>query len=310
MNDIASRSPDMSSRAWVELGALSLLWGGSFFSIAIALTEMGPFTAVLHRVGWAALLLWGVVWIRGLALPRGWQIWGAFLVMGLLNNVIPFTLMSWGQTRIESGMVSIFNAMTAPLGVLVAALLLRDEPLRARRMAGVALAFLGACVVIGIDRLGALDPRALGQWAVLLGTLSYAFAGAWAKLHLRGVSPIVAAAGMLTCSTLIMLPSAWLVEGTPSLALSAEVWGAIAYYAIFATAFAYLLYYRVLGMAGAGNLLLCTLLIPPIAIFLGWAFLSERLGAEAFAGFALIALGLLTIDGRVLSLASKRAASR
>lgn len=310
MTDIHSKNHDMSGRAWVELGLLSTLWGGSFFSIAIALTEIGPFTAVLHRVGWAAVLLWAVVLVRGETLPRGWAIWGAFLGMGLLNNVIPFSLMTWGQTRIEIGLVSIFNTMTAPLGVLVAAMLLRDEPLTARRVSGVALAFLGACVVIGIDRLGALDPRALGQWAVLGGTLSYAFAGVWAKTFLRGVSPMVAAAGMLTGSTLVMAPTVWAVEGTPSLALSAGVWGAIAYYAIFATACAYLLYYRVLGMAGAGNLLLCTLLIPPIAIFLGWAFLDERLGAEAFAGFALIALGLLVIDGRILRAAGIAARAR
>ena len=300
MSDTPARAPDMSTRAWIELGLLSLLWGGSLFSIAIALREVGPFTAVLHRVGWAALLLWLVVFARRLPVPGGWRIWAAFLIMGCLNNVIPFSLMTWGQTRIESGLVSIFNAMTAPLGVLVAALLLRDEPLSARRLTGVALAFLGACVVIGIGRLGSLDPRALGQWAVLGGTLSYAFAGVWAKLHLRGVAPEVAAAGMLTGSTCVMVPLVLWTEGTPSLALSAEVWGAIAYYAVFATAGAYLLYYRVLAMAGAGNLLLCTLLIPPVAIFLGWAFLDERLSAEAFAGFAIIALGLAVIDGRLL----------
>ena len=309
MSDIPRQAPDMSARAWAELGLLSLLWGGSFFSIAIALREVGPFTAVLHRVGWAALLLWLVVFARRLPVPGGWQIWTAFLVMGCLNNVIPFSLMTWGQTRIESGLVSIFNAMTAPLGVLVAALLLRDEPLSARRLAGVALAFLGACVVIGIDRLGSLDPRALGQWAVLGGTLSYAFAGVWGKLHLRGVAPEVAAAGMLTGSTLVMTPLVLWAEGVPSLSLSVEVWAAIGYYAVFATAGAYLLYYRVLGMAGAGNLLLCTLMIPPIAIFLGWAFLSERLSAEAFAGFALIALGLAVIDGRLIRRAFKARSS-
>lgn len=292
----------MSARAWIELILLAMIWGGSFFSIAIALREMGPVTAVLHRVGWAAVLLWVIVAVLRLPVPRAWPVWGAFLVMGCLNNVIPFTLMSWGQTRIESGLVSIFNAMTAPLGVLVAAMLIRDEPLSARRVAGVGLAVLGAIVIIGVDRLGALDPRALGQWAVLGGCLSYAFASSWAKLTLRGCHPLVAAAGMLTGSTAVMVPLTLGVEGVPSLDLSAAIWGAIAYYAVFATALAYLLYYRVLGMAGAGNLMLCTLLIPPIAVFLGWAFLDERLGWQAFAGFALIAVGLAIIDGRLMQI--------
>lgn len=293
--------PGISPRAWAELALLSLLWGASFFSIAVAQREIGPVTVVLHRVGWAALLLWPVVRARGLPVPRGWQVWGIFLVMGCLNNVIPFTLMSWGQTLIESGLVSIFNAMTAPLGVLVAALLLADERLTPRRLAGMAVAFGGALVVIGADRLGSLDPRALGQWAVLGGALSYALASVWAKRHLRGMAPTVAAAGMLTGSTAVMLPLALAVEGVPDLTLSAPTWGAIAWYAVLGTAGAYLLYYRVLAMAGAGNLLLVTLLIPPVAIFLGWAFLGETLPPRAFAGFAVIALGLAVLDGRLLA---------
>lgn len=297
---MAATGTEMTPRAWAELTLLSLLWGGSFFSVAIALQEIGPVTTVLHRVGWAALVLWVIVLARRLPVPGDSRLWGAFLVMGCLNNVIPFTLMSWGQLHIESGLTSIFNAMTAPLGVLVAAILLRDEPLSGRRMAGVALGVAGVVVIIGVDRLGALDPRALGQWAVLAGALSYAFASTWAKMTIRGVHPLVAAAGMLTGSTLVMGPLTVWLEGMPSLALTAPTWGAIAYYALFSTALAYLLYYRVLGMAGAGNLMLCTLLIPPVAILLGSAFLDERLTPEAFAGFALIATGLAVIDGRLL----------
>lgn len=232
----------MAPRASAELMLLAGIWGASFFSIAVAQSEIGPVTVVLHRVGWAALLLWLVVLAARLPVPRGWRAWGAFLVMGCFNNVIPFTLMSWGQTRIESGLVSILNAMTAPLGVLVAALLLADERLTWRRLAGVLIAFAGALVIIGPDRLGALDPRALGQWAVLAGALSYALASCWAKLHLRGLPPLVAAAGMLTGSTAVMVPLVLLSEGVPSLDLAAPTWAAIAYYAVFATAGAYLLY--------------------------------------------------------------------
>ena len=297
----------MSQRAWAELLLLAGIWGASFFSIAIAQREIGPVTVVLHRVGWAALLLWAVVLAMRLPVPRGWRVWGALLLMGCLNNVIPFTLMSWGQTRIESGLVSIFNAMTAPLGVIVAALLLADERLTRRRLAGVLVAFAGALAIIGPDRLGALDPRALGQWAVLGGALSYALASSWAKLHLRGLPPPVAAAGMLTGSTAVMVPLVLVTEGVPSLDLAAPTWTAIAYYAVFATAGAYLLYYRVLAMAGAGNLMLVTLLIPPVAILLGWAFLAERLPPQAFGGFALIALGLAILDGRLFR---RRAAVR
>ena len=111
--------------------------------------------------------------------------------------------------------------------------------------------------------------------------------------------PVVAAAGMLTCSTGVMVPLALATEGVPSLDLVAPTLAATAYYAVFATAGAYLLYYRVLAIAGAGNLMLVTLLIPPVAIFLGWALLGESLTPHAFAGFGLIALGLAVLDGRL-----------
>lgn len=290
----------MSTRAWAELVLLSSIWGAVFFAVAIALREIGPVTAVLHRVGWAALLLWAVAAARGLKAPRDPRIWGAFLVMGCLNNVIPFTLMSWGQMQIGSGLTSIFNAMTAIFGVLAAALFFADERLTMRRIAGVVLGVAGVAVIKGPERLLAFDPQALGSWAVLAGTVSYALAGVWGKRFLRGQPPLVAAAGMLTGSTVVMVPLTLAVEGPPSLHLSAATWGAIGYYAIAATAGAYLLYYRVLGMAGAGNLLLCTLMIPPVALVLGVAVLGERIEPQAMAGFGLIAAGLLVIDGRVL----------
>jgi drug/metabolite transporter (DMT)-like permease len=298
--DPSRTGTDLSTRAWVELLLLSVIWGGIFFSVAIALREIGPMTAVLHRVGWAALLLWLVVAVRKLSLPRGARIWGAFLVMGCLNNVIPFTLMSWGQIQIGTGLTSIFNAMTAVFAVLVAAIFLRDEPLSARRLGGILLGFIGVVVIKGIDRLGELDPQALGSYAVLTGALSYAFAGAWARRTMRGQPPELAAAGMLTGSTVVMVPLVLATEGIPSLSLLAPTWGAIGYYSVVATAGAYLLYYRVLAMAGAGNLLLCTLIIPPVAILLAVIFLGETLEPQALVGFALIAAGLAVIDGRLL----------
>ncbi|MGF1660664.1 MAG: DMT family transporter [Rubrimonas sp.] len=290
----------LSPRAAAELGLLALIWGGSFFSIAVALREIGPLTAVLHRVFWAALLLWAVALARGATIPRAPKLWGAFAVMGLLNNVAPFSLMAWGQTQIETGLVSILNASTAIFAALVAAALLPSERLTARRALGVALGFSGVVAMIGAEALGGVDLRSLAQGAVALGALSYAFASVWAKLRLGGVAPEVAAAGMLTCSAAIMVGPVLALEGAPSLALSAQSWAAIGWFAAVGTAGAYLLYFRVLAMAGAANLMLVTLLIPPVAIALGAAFLGERVGPEAALGYALLALGLAVIDGRAL----------
>lgn len=290
----------ISTQSWGLLALLALIWGASFLSIRIALDEVPPLTAVAHRVGWATLVLWVYVLVRKLPLPRGPHIWIGFLGMGLLNNVIPFSLMAWGQLYIPSGLTSIFNATTAVFGVLVAAIFLSDERLSPRKAVGIAVGFAGVATAIGLQNLRDFDITSLAQLAVLAGTLSYALAGVWARKRLSGLEPQVAAAGMLTASALMMIPLAWIVDGPIRLDLQPRTIAAIAYYAICATALAYLLYYKVLSLAGSGNLMLVTLLVAPVAILLGALVLGETLSPNAYKGFALLALGLVIIDGRLI----------
>jgi len=297
----------ISSRAWAELLLLSFIWGGSFLSIRIALDEIGPLTAVAHRTGWAMLILWAYVVIRRLKIPTDARIWGAFLVMGLLNNVIPFSLMAWGQLHIETGLTSILNASTAIFGVIAAAIFFADEQLTARKAIGVTIGFFGVSTAIGLGAFKNFDIRSLGQLAVIGGTISYALAGVWARKMLGHLTPQVAAAGMLTGASLITIPISYAVEGPFNLDLEPRTWAAISYYAIVATAIAYMLYYRVLAMAGSGNLMLCTLLVAPVAIALGAIVLGEALPLRAYAGFGLLALGLVILDGRLWQAVKHRA---
>lgn len=290
----------LTSRAWAELLFLGLLWGGSFLAIRTALDEIDPLTSVLFRTGLAALILWPIAWLRGYRPPKAWRIWGALFVMGLLNNVIPFSLMAWGQLHIPSGLTSILNATTAIFGVVIAAMVFADERLSLRKSIGVVMGFAGVVLTIGLDFIGEFDINSSAQLAVIAGTLSYACAGSWARKTLAGIAPIMAATGMLTMSSLTMLPLVLITEGPPSLALAPLTWLAILYYAGFATALAYLLYYRVLAMAGSGNLMLVTLIIPPVAIALGAFARGEDLPANAYLGFALLALGLIVLDSRAL----------
>ncbi|SFI39736.1 DMT family transporter [Jannaschia pohangensis] len=292
-------SRDIPARAWAELILLGLIWGASFLSIRVALDEVPFVTAVAWRVALAAIVLWVLVLVRGLAVPKSPGVWGALLAMGLLNNVIPFSLMAWGQLHIETGLTSILNAGTAVFGVLAAALLLADERLTPARAIGVTLGFLGVATAIGIETLANFDLRSAAQLAVVAGTISYALAGVWARTRLGGLSPQVSAAGMLTGSSLVMIPAALLIDGVV-LPTQADTMLAIGYYAIVATAGAYLLYFRVLAMAGSGNLMLCTLLVAPVAILLGAWVRDEVLHPQVYLGFALLALGLVILDGRVL----------
>ena len=289
----------MTGRAWAEMILLATIWGGSFLAIRVALDEVAPLTSVAHRTGWAMLALWSVVALMRLPLPRNPRIWFGFLGMGLLNNVIPFALMAWGQLYVETGLTSILNGATAIFGVIAAAIFFADERITRAKAIGVSLGFVGVATAIGLDNFRNFNIQSLAQLAILAGTVSYALASVWARHFLGGLAPQVAAAGMLTGSTLIILPLAWIVDGPIRLDLAPSTLGAIGYYALIATAGAYLLYYRVLALAGSGNLMLVTLLIPPVAITLGAYAREEALGTNAFAGFALLALGLAILDGRV-----------
>lgn len=297
----------ISPGAWAELMILALIWGASFLSVHIALEEIGPLTAVAHRTGWAMLILWAYVLFRRFDIPTAPRIWGAFLVMGLLNNVIPFSLMAWGQLHIETGLTSILNAATAIFGVISAAIFFADEQLTARKAIGVTLGFVGVSTAIGLSAFKDFDIRSLGQLAVLGGTISYALAGVWARKMLGQLRPQVAAAGMLTGASLMTLPAAWLIEGPLTLDLQPQTWAAIGYYAVVATAIAYILYYRVLAITGSGNLMLVTLGVAPVAITLGAITLGEALPLRAYAGFGLLACGLVILDGRAVKAIQHRA---
>ena len=289
---------DIPNRAWAALLLLALIWGGSFLSVRVALDEMPFLTTVAFRVGVAALVLWAWVALRGIPAPRDPRIWAALFVMGLLNNVIPFCLMAWGQLHISTGLTSILNAGTAIFGVLAAAIFLADERLTARRALGVAVGFLGVAVAIGLHNLATFDLRSLAQLAVVAGTISYALGGVWARTRLS-LSPLVSSAGMLTCSSLVMIPAALWQDGVV-IPRQADTVLAIGYYAVIATALAYMLYFRVLDLAGSGNTMLATLLVAPVAILLGARVRGEVLAPEVYLGFALLALGLAILDGRLL----------
>lgn len=282
------------------MAGLAAVWGGSFFFAEIALQAVPPLTIALHRVAWALPVLFLVIRLRGIALPRSPRIWAAYLVMGALNNAIPFSLIFWGQTRIDSGLASILNGTTAVFGAVVAGLLLADEPLTPRKITGALFGLAGVAAIMGPGVLTGLDPTNLAQLAVLGAALSYALASVWGRAMLSGPSPEINALGMLTGSTVLMIPVVLLDDGPPQLALPAHVWAALLGLSTLSTALAYLLYFGILKRAGAANLMLVTLMIPPVAVTLGAAGLGERLSPGAFAGFGLIALGLIVTDGRLL----------
>jgi drug/metabolite transporter (DMT)-like permease len=295
----------MRPAEWGMLILLSIFWGGSFFFVEIALRDFQPFTVVFLRVILAAIILLGVVYIRGQKMPASPKMWGAFFVMGALNNAIPFSLIVWGQTRIDSGVASIFNATTPIFTVLLAHLMTTDEKMTIRKLVGVLIGFLGVCIMMAPEIKDGFSWRGLGQIAVLGAAISYSFAGIFGK-RLKNTSAVVNATGMLICSSIMMLPFAIIIDSPWTLKPSLDAMTAILGMATISTAVAYLLYFGILASAGATNVLLVTFLIPISALLLGVGVLGEVIRILEYTGMGCIFLGLILIDGRALNRTRKR----
>ncbi|WP_319413019.1 DMT family transporter [uncultured Cohaesibacter sp.] len=294
----------MGLTEWLLLIILSVLWGGSFFFVGLAVRELSTLTIVLVRVGLAALALWVFIALGQRALPRRPTIWLAFFAMGLLNNVIPFGLIVWGQHSIGAGLASILNATTPIFTVLVAGIALGDERLSGRKIVGIILGFVGVVMMIGFEALSGLGRELVAQIAILGAALSYACAGVFGRrFKAYGVDPVITAAGQVTASSLILAPlTLWLETPFSQAMPSMTTCLALLALALFSTALAYILYFHILAKAGATNVLLVTLLTPVSAILLGALILGDRLTVVHLSGMALIALGLGAIDGRLLRL--------
>jgi drug/metabolite transporter (DMT)-like permease len=292
---------------------LAGLWGGSFFFFKVLVAELPPFTVVLGRVGLAAVILNVWLALRGDFMPTTPRLWAAFIAMGLLNNVIPFSLIVFGETRIASGLASILNATTPMFTVLVAHIVTSNEKLTAGKVVGVVVGFLGVAVLVGPSALSAVgNGHVIGEAACLIAALTYAFAGVYGR-RFKDIPPIKVATGQITGATLVLIPVALIVDHPWLLpSPSGVAWGALVGIAVLCTVLAYVLYFRILAAAGATNLLLVTFLIPVSAIILGSLLLGEALRAREFLGMALIGGGLAFVDGRMLmvfSAPSRRAPS-
>ncbi|MCR9212887.1 MAG: DMT family transporter [Proteobacteria bacterium] len=298
----------MSLQNWILLIILSVLWGGTFFFIELALVDFTPFTIVFLRVSLAAIALFAYLIISGEKIPTGLGLWMTLAVMGLLNNVVPFSLITWGQTHITGGVASILNATTPLFGVVFAHFLTKDEKMVPNKLVGVLVGFAGILVMMQPTMDEGFSFESLGQIAVLGAALSYGIAIVWGK-RLSETSPIVNAFGMLFFSSIVLLPTIFIVEEplslTPTLLGSVSVLGL----AVLGTAIAYLMFFRILASAGAVNLTLVTFLIPVSALILGIGILGEKIHPMALYGMLVIFAGLAIIDGRILGVFKKRKAT-
>jgi len=295
----------LSSRSWLLLLSLAFIWGASFYFIEIGLIYLDPFWLVSVRLLFGALPL--ALWLlfQGKVLPTKLSFWTSVIIMGVLNNFLPFNFIAFGQLYVTGGMASIVNANTAFMGVIVSGLCLSGERATWNRVVGVMIGVTGVAIAIGITPMSpAADANGLllGSLAIIVATIAYAFAGVWGKIKLAEYSPTQSAVGMLICSSVISVLCSFFISGPPSLTIINHPFDLIKVVlglGVLGTALAYPLYFRILAVAGSSNLMLVTIIVPVFAIILDAILLSQFVTGSDLFGFALVAIGLFIMDGRL-----------
>ncbi|SFI87059.1 DMT family transporter [Bradyrhizobium sp. cf659] len=275
---------------------LALIWGSSFTLIKVAIPTIPPFTMVAARVTIAAILLLLIALAQGHALPRCTSMWGAFFVQGLLQSALPFTLISWGEAHIASGLAGVLNA-TPPMFVLAIAVVIGHgrQSISGRKIIGVALGLAGVAVTMGADALSGIGTTApLAQAAVLCASLCYAVAPIWGQ-RFSGLPAIVTAAGAMSCAAVLMLPAAATLERPWTLAPTAQAIVAVLGLAVVCTALAMVIYFRLIRTLGPLGTTSGSYLRAGFAVALGTAWLGERFTWSLLAGMALILAGTVAV---------------
>jgi drug/metabolite transporter (DMT)-like permease len=296
----------LSSRAWLLLLSLSLIWGASFYFIEIGLIYLDPFWLVSLRLisGALALVLW--LALNKIDLPNDGQFWLATAIMGVFNNVIPFILIAYGQQYVTGGLASIINANTAFISIIVSGIFVASEPAKWHRIVGVLIGICGIAIAIGIDDTNphkTSTSELIGELAIVLATVSYAFAAVWGKLRLTQYKPIQGATGMLICSAVVAIFCSVLISGPPEFTITdhpIDLFKLIVGLGVLGTAAAYPLYFRILDLAGSSNLMLVTIIVPVFAVVLDAALLGQFVTSSNLMGFAVVSIGLLILDGRII----------
>ena len=290
----------MANKDWFLVLLLGLFWGSSFFFVEVLLEYLSPFMIVYLRVCIASIFLILFVLIRQIKFQLNLRNIFNLFIMSLLNNIFPFLLITFGQQTTTGGLASILNANTSFIAIILASLFLPAERLNSHRLIGILIGILGVVIAIGYKNIFDLGNDDLGKYLIIVATISYGFAGVWGKLRLQNLSPIIAATGMLTLSTLMLTPYAISNHVEEIYTLNVYILYYAFAFAVICSVFAYFLYFKILESTGAGNLLICTIIIPPSSIFLNAFFLNENITLNEYLGLLIIIIGLVILDGRLL----------
>ena len=292
----------MNNKTWLLVILLGFIWGSSFLFTEILLNYINPVLIVFFRVSLASIILIiYVFFFTNLEFNFSKEILLTFFKMGLLNNVIPFLLIAFAQETITGGLASILNANTSFFTIFLASIFLKDEKLTNYRLLGIIIGIIGVVVIVGFENLSEFKNYNFGIVLMLFSCLFYSFAGIFAKTKLTNIHPTISATGMLSMSTIILFPFIIIYNGNELININSTVLYYSCMFAFICSVLAYFLYFKILETNGAGNLLICTIIIPPSSILLNAFFINEIIKIYELIGLMIITTGLIILDGRIIN---------
>ena len=291
----------MSNKNWLLVISLGIIWGSSFLFVEILLNNINPWMIVFLRVSIASIILISFCIYKNINLNLKLNDYYNISVMSLLNNVILFLLIIHGQKTTTGGLASIINSSTAFFSIILASILISDEKLNFSRIIGVIIGVLGVIITIGYDNLIEFNEEGIGPYYILLATLSYSFAGIWAKVKMKNMSSLLSATGMTSISAILLFPIVMIYNQEQFYLIDQMVLKNAILYALSCSVFAYLIYFKILETTGAGNLLICTIIVPASALILNYIVLGDQIVSKEIFGIIIISIGLIILDGRIVT---------
>lgn len=281
------------------LALLATLWGASYTFIKLGVATIPPVTFIAARTLIAALILLAVLRLRGLCLPRDRTTWKRFAIQAALNSVMPFTLIAWAELTIDASLAAILNSTTPIFTFLLTLVLTRHEPSSMRKFFGVLAGMIGICLIIGVEALNGVGRELMAQLAMLIATVSYAGAAIFGR-NFKDLDPMMPAAGSMLCGAAILIPLSLIVDQPWTLSPSTSSLLALLGLAVFSTALAFCIFFRLVNTLGSVGTTAQAYLRVPIGVAIGALFLSERLTDTAWIGLVCVVAGVaaMTIPPR------------
>ncbi|WP_247449104.1 EamA family transporter [Bradyrhizobium sp. 180] len=273
------------------LVALATLWGGSYTFIKLGVATIPPVTLIAARTTIAGLLLLAVMRARGIGMPTDRETWQRFAFQAVLNSVIPWTLIAWGERHVDAALATILNSAGPIFTFLLTALITRHEPTTPRKLFGVIAGMAGILLIVGVNAFHDIDSGLLAEAAIVAATICYACAAIFGR-SFKGLDPMAPAAGSLLAGAAVLIPASLAIEQPWRLSPSPTSVLALLALAVFSTAAAFAIYFRLIQTLGSVGTTAQAYLRVPIGVAISVAFLGETLSHTAWIGLACVVLGV------------------